>query len=168
MLGQLAANIERHLQEEREQRSALGAQLTTLASSLDGLVNHLHSLSTLIGDLLQHMAESGTAPQARPPVSPAEPSFQPGGEGLSLTITGVQGFQALMEVQKALASVEKVTHASVERFQEGDSRLLVMLSAPTSAREIADALGAAAGQGLTIEESKPELSRLKLKVVPGN
>jgi hypothetical protein len=54
----------------------------------------------------------------------------------------------------------------VERFQEGDSRLLVMLNAAASAGEIADALTAATGQALVIEESKPELSRLKLKIVP--
>jgi hypothetical protein len=134
---------------------------------LDGLVHHLHSLSNLMGDLLQHLAVAATtAEPARAPGS-VEPVFQPGGEGLSVAIAGVQGFQALMEVQKALASHAKVSHASVERFQEGDSRLLVMLSAPATAREIADALSTAMDQPITIEESKPELSRLKLRVVPG-
>jgi hypothetical protein len=167
MLGQLAASIERHMKEEQEQRLAIGAQLTALTSSLDGLVTNLHSLSTMIGDLLQHMAVAATIPQpSRSMVGAAEPAFQPGGEGLSLTITGVQGFQALMEVQKALASHHKVSHASVERFQEGDSRLLVMLNVAATAGEIADALTAATGQALVIEESKPELSRLKLKIVP--
>ncbi|MGE0687631.1 MAG: hypothetical protein AB7P33_12865, partial [Dehalococcoidia bacterium] len=169
-IQELTANIERHLVEEREQNVALGGQLSTLAGSLDRLVNHLQGLSSLMSDLLGRLAEpapAGVAPSAAPePQAPAEAPFQPGGEGVSLTIVAVPGFQALMEIQKALTAVEQVAHASVERFQEGDSRLLVGLTAPITGTDLVTALIRATGQAMAIEESKPELARLRVKVVP--
>lgn len=168
ILSELSAKLERHLAEEREQHLALGGQLTTLAGSLDRLVGHLQGLSTLMTDLLGRLAEPASG-GADGPGGPAasEPVFQPGGEGVSLTITGVPGFQGLMEIQKGLTALDQVSHASVERFQEGDSRLLVSLTAAVTASEIVAALNRATGQAVTVEESKPELARLRVKVVPG-
>ncbi len=171
-LQELTVNIERHLAEEREQNVALGGQLSTLAGSLDRLVNHLQGLSSLMADLLGRLAEPapaiGATPAAPEPQSPAEPPFQPGGEGVSLTIVAVPGFQALMEIQKALTAIEQVGHASVERFQEGDSRLLVGLTSPITATDLVNALIGATGQAMAIEESKPELARLRVKVIPSS
>jgi hypothetical protein len=168
-LEALAANIERHLAEEREQHVALGGQLTTLAGSLDRLVGHLSGLSTLMSDLLGRL---GDVPAAAAPVTEApvavEAAFQPGGEGVSLTIVGVPGFQALMEIQKALTLMAQVGHASVERFQEGDSRLLVGLTAAITASDLIAALIQATGQAMTIEDSTPELARLRVKVIPSS
>ena len=170
-LEKLAANIERHLTEEREQHVALGGQLTTLAGSLDRLVNHLQGLSTLMSDLLGRLAEPASGPAAETPATaplPVEPSFQPGGEGISLIIVAVPGFQALMEIQKALTGIEQINHASVERFQEGDSRLLITLNATITASDLVAALIRGTGQAMAIEESKPELARLRVKVIPGS
>jgi hypothetical protein len=168
-LEALAANIERHLAEEREQHVALGGQLTTLAGSLDRLVGHLSGLSTLMSDLLGRLGDvpAAAAPVAEAPVA-AEAAFQPGGEGVSLTIVGVPGFQALMEIQKALTLMSQVGHASVERFQEGDSRLLVGLTAAITASDLIAALIQATGQAMTIEDSTPELARLRVKVIPSS
>lgn len=170
VLQDLSTKIEKHLTEEREQHVALGGQLSTLAGSLDRLVNHLQGLSTLMSDLLERIAEPAPvltgASQTTPPAS-AEPSFQPGGEGVSLLVTGVPGFQALMDIQKSLTAMHQVAHASVERFQEGDSRLLVGLTASITASDLVAALIRGTGQAMTVEESKPELARLKIKVIPG-
>jgi len=166
-LQDLTSRIDRHLAEEREQHLALGGQLTTLAGSLDRLVSHLQGLSTLMSDLLERLAGSDTGATDTPAVpAPEEPCFQPGGEGLSLTIIGVSGFQALMEIQKALTALDQIAHASVERFQEGDSRLLLALTAPVTASELLSALIRATGQAMTVEDSKPELARLRVRAVP--
>ncbi len=172
-LQELAASLERHIADEREQHVSLAGQLTTLAGSLDRLVNHLQGLSGLMGDLLSRLAEPApvAAPaEPEPPVvtAPSEPPFQPGGEGVSLTVISVPGFQALMEIQKALTVLAQVSHASVERFQEGDSRLLIALTAPMTATEIVTALINATGHAMTVEDSKPELARLRIKVVPSS
>lgn len=160
-LENVAARLDRQLGEEREQRLLLAGQLTGLASSLDGLVNHLQGLSALMGRLLE--GQSGV-PAATSVTS--EPAFAAGGEGLSLVLGSVPGFQALMEIQKALMSLAQVTGVSVERFQEGESRLLVHLSAAITAVTIVDALKEAGGFNIVVEEARPEFSRLRLKIIP--
>jgi hypothetical protein len=159
----LSNRLERQLEEDKEQRHLLGDQLTALATSLDRLVTHLQGLSQLMGDLLERLAEPPAAPGAAPA---AEPPFQPGGEGVSLTLGAVPGFQALMDIQKALTSMPQVSGASVERYQEGDSRILVHLNAPVTASEIAAWLRSATQYATVVEEAKPELSRLRMKIVP--
>jgi hypothetical protein len=164
ILQNLASGMERHLAEEKEQHLVLASQLTNLAGSLDRLVGHLQGLSQLMADLLERLAEPAAI---TPPESTrGEPPFQPGGEGVSLTLTGVPGFQALMEIQKALTSLDQVDHASVERFQEGDSRILVALRAPVTGSALVDSLISLTGQVMAVEEAQPELARLRVKVIP--
>ena len=158
MLGR----IEHQLAEDSQQRAALAGQLGNLAGSLDRLVSHLDGLSGLMTDLLDRLSQP-VAPAA--PGEPAEPMFQPGGEGVALTLVAVPGFQALMDIQKALVAMDEVANASVERFQEGDSRIQVQLRAACTAGELAAALSHATGHALVVEESRPELMRLRLKIV---
>ncbi len=161
----LAQRLEAELGQEREQRAQLAGQLTNMAGSLDRLVNHLHGLSQLMAELLERLA-SPASPLAEPAaVSAPEPAFQAGGEGIALSLTSVPGFQALMDFQKALIAMEQVTSASVERFQEGDSRIQVQLTAPLRADAIASALTTATGHACVVEESRPELMWLRIKVV---
>ena len=162
LIEQLSGRLEQQLAEDKEQRGVLAGQLTTLAGSLDALVNHLQSLSHLMADILERLAEPPPAPEP-----PAEPAFAPGGEGVALTINRVAGFQALMDIQKALMSMDQVAGASVERFQEdGDSRILLQLSAPITASALADDLRRATNHAFAVEESRPELLRLRIKFVP--
>ena len=62
-------------------------------------------------------------------------------------------------------ALDSVAGASVDRFQEGALRILLHLSGPVTASELASALKSATGHVLVIEESRPELLRLRLKVV---
>jgi hypothetical protein len=167
----LARRMEAQMAEEKEQRLLLAGQLTNLATSLDSLVSHLQDLSQLMADVLEHLVTPARehAPAEKTTMHPAakaaEPSFQAGGEGISLILASVPGFQALMDIQKALSSLEQVESASVERFQEGDSRLLLQLRAPVTASQLVAALRDASGLNLVVEEARPELLRLHLKVV---
>lgn len=163
-LQALADRLEHELVEEKEQRAQVAGQLTNLAGSLDRLVNHLHGLSQLMADLLERLAAPPAA-DAAISGAPEEPAFQPGGEGVSLNLASVPGFQALMDIQKALIAMDQVSSASVERFQEGDSRVLLMLRAPVTAAELATTLTYSTGHQLVVEEARPELMRLRLKVV---
>ena len=172
----IAQRLEQQLSEDKDQRGILNDQLTTLASSLDRLGSHLQGLSTLLADLLERLADPaplhlGTTtppaatPEPEPIAPPADPTFPPGGEGVTLSISGVPGFQALMDLQKALIALDSVDGASVERFQEGDSRILLHLKSPLTANQLTDNLRDATGQVIVIEESRPELLRLRLKIV---
>ena len=164
-LEQLAQRLEAELAQEKEQRAQLASQLTNLAGSLDRLVSHLHGLSQLMAELLERLASPASPLAEQAPAAVAEPAFQPGGEGIALSLTSVPGFQALMDFQKALIAMEQVNSASVERFQEGDSRIQLQLSAPLTADAIASALTNTTGHACVVEESRPELMRLRLKVV---
>jgi hypothetical protein len=155
----LSARLERQLEEDKEQRHLLGDQLAALAGSLDRLVSHLQALSQLMGDLLERLAEPRGA------TAVVEAPFQPGGEGISLALAAVPGFQALMDIQKALSSMPQVSGASVERYNEGDSRILLHLGAAVTATEIAAWVRSTTPHAVVVEEAKPELSRLRMKVV---
>jgi len=163
----LAEAIQRQLAAETEQRLLLVGQLTGLATSLDLLVVHLQSLAQLMGDLIGRVAEPASQRPLEVPPEP-EPSFLPGGEGVSLILTAVPGFQSLMDIQKALVALGQVEGVSVERFQEGESRLLLHLSAAVTANHLVEVLHLATNQAVMIEESRPELSRLRLRIVPSS
>jgi hypothetical protein len=94
---------------------------------------------------------------------PAEPQFAAGGEGIQLLISAVPGFQGLMEVQRALTHMPAVEGASVERYLDGEARIVLLLREPLTARRIADGLAEYIGEPLTIEEARPEALRLHLR-----
>jgi hypothetical protein len=160
----LAAQFKQHAAAEAEQRLKLAGQLTNLAAALDRLVAHLEGLTEVIGGL---SARPSVSSEGRHAVIADEegPRFMPGGEGVSLSVAALPGFQALMDLQKALNTHEAVASASVERFQEGDSRLLVHLQSPVSAASFASALRSSSGLDLAVEEARPELMSLRLKVL---
>jgi hypothetical protein len=164
-LQELAQRLEAELAEEKQQRAQLAGQLTNLAGSLDRLVTHLHGLSQLMAELLERLASPASTLAEPAPVSAPEPTFQPGGEGIALSVSSVPGFQALMDFQKALNAMEQVSSASVERFQEGDSRIQLQLNSPLTADAIASTLTNTTGHACVVEETRPELMRLRLKIV---
>ena len=159
-IEEMGRRIEHQLDDDRDQRRLLGDQVGALAGSLERLVTHLQGLSQLMGDLLERLAEPSI------PAVAAEAAFQPGGEGLTVVLTGVPGFQGLMEIQKALAAMEQVAGASVERYQEGDSRMLLHLGQALTASQLTAWIRSSTQYAATVEESKPELSRLRLKITP--
>ena len=164
----LNQQMEQRLAEERQQRAMLAEQISNLAGSLNRLVTHLEGISLLMSDLVGRLAiprEPAAQPELPAAAEPGEPLFRPGGEGVSLAIGSVPGFQVLMDIQKALMALEQVATASVERFQEGDSRIQLHLRAPISGAQVAKALGSATSHSFAIEESHPELMRLRLKIV---
>ena len=161
----LSQQMEQRLAEERQQRSALADQITNLGGSLDRLVSHLEGITLLMSELVERMAAPREPEPPATPPEPTEPLFRPGGEGVSLAIGAVPGFQVLMDIQKALMAFEQVSSASVERFQEGDSRIQIHLRAAVTGTQLASALGNATGHSFAVEESRPELMRLRLKIV---
>jgi hypothetical protein len=112
-------------------------------------------------------AESAKAPPVEAPSEkkeePAEPQFAAGGEGIQLLISAVPGFQGLMEVQRALTHMPAVEGASVERYLDGEARIVLLLREPLTARRIADGLAEYIGEPLLIEEARPEALRLHLR-----
>ena len=164
-LDALNLKVERQAAEDRDQRRLLGDQLANLAGALDRLVTHLEGLSTLMAEMLERLSAPSGKPTA---ASMAEPAFVPGSEGVTVALAGVPGFQSLMDIQKALTTLSGVTSASVERYQEGDSRILVALRAPVTSSELVSAIRDGTGLAASVEEARPETNRLKLKISPAS
>jgi hypothetical protein len=162
----LGQQMEQRLAEERQQRNLVAEQITNLAGSLDRLVTHLEGISLLMSELVERLAAPREPePEPSTPAETGEPLFRPGGEGVALAIGAVPGFQVLMDIQKALMAFEQVSSASVERFQEGDSRIQLHLREAVTGSQLAAALGNATGHSFAVEETRPELMRLRLKIV---
>jgi hypothetical protein len=166
VLESLTEAFKNQLAEQQEQRALLVNQLGGLAGALDRLVTHLQGMSELMADLLSRVAvQQDQALSPEPEPQPAEPAFLPGGEGLTLLLGNVPGFQALMDFQKALMALDEVEGASVERFQDGDSRLLLQLRSGLTGGDLAAALSRSTGHNIVVEEARPEIMHLRLKVV---
>jgi uncharacterized phage infection (PIP) family protein YhgE len=165
-LRALVQRFESQLSQEREQSSVSANQLTALVSSIDRLVERLDNVSQRLAELTERLADGVAAPGSSPAAAASqEPPFQPGGEGITLAVSCVPGFQALMDIHKALQAMDQVASASVERFQEGDSRILVQLRSPVTASEVASCLLGATGHALAVEEARPEVMQLRMKVI---
>jgi hypothetical protein len=165
-LRELVQRFESQLSQEREQSTVSANQLTVLVSSIDRLVERLDDVCQRLAELTERLA-AGVETPVSPlrAVAPPEPSFHPGGEGVTLAVACVPGFQALMDIHKALQAMDQVASASVERFQEGESRILVQLRSPVGASEVASCLHGATGHALAVEEARPEVMQLRLKVI---
>ncbi len=104
-----------------------------------------------------------TATPTAPPEEAAEPAFAPGGEGLTVVISSVPGFQGLMEAQRALMRLPAIEGASVERYFDGEARIVLTLREPITASLIVETLSQSAEQPVQIEESRPDALRLRVR-----
>ena len=148
------------IEEQRlsDQVAELGLLSQRLERRLDGIARLLeHAVGRLAPAEREAIREAAPTPQEI-----EEPCFT-AGSGVGLVISDVPGFQGLMEVQRGLSRLPAVESASVKRYQNGEASVEVMLREPATASEIVDAIGAATGASLLIEEARPEASRLRLR-----
>ena len=159
--------------EEGHRLSEQVRALTEAVQRLERRLDELPKLAVPSGPTQAPPAEAppeaglAKAPPVEAPLEkkeePAEPQFAAGGEGIQLLISAVPGFQGLMEVQRALTHMPAVEGASVERYLDGEARIILLLREPLTARRIADGLAEYIGEPLTIEEARPEALRLHLR-----
>jgi hypothetical protein len=152
---------ERALDRMEQDRRFLTEQVASLARGLERLEHRLDDLS-------RSVAESRRVPitvaiEEEAPQEEAEPAFAPGGEGLTLVISAVPGFQGLMEVQRALTRISAIEGASVERYFDGEARIVLTLREPITASRLLEALTEGTGQQLQLEESRPEAMRMRVR-----
>lgn len=142
--------------------SRFGDILTRLIDHSEHLTSRIDELSAKVDGLAQ-APRTGPALTAKPQLPEMEPSFAPGGEGVDVAIAGVPGFQGLMEVQRALVRLQQVQSAAVRRYQDDEAAIQLILSQPMTASAIAEAITAATGTQLTVDDSRPESLRLRLR-----
>ncbi len=145
--------------------SRFGDILTRLIDHSEHLSVRIDELSAKIDDLSQTRAPATPVVNggAKPQLPEMEPSFAPGGEGVDVSIAGVPGFQGLMEVQRALVRLAQVQSAAVRRYQDDEAAIQLILSQPMTANAIAEAITAATGTQVIVDDSRPESLRLRLR-----
>ena len=143
-----------HLGSEAARMSEGAAQLSTVAFRLQ------ESLSS-VSDVLERGQEIEQA-HARD-ATPEEPRFAANGGPVDVVLTGVPGFQGLMDAQRALAAMASAEAASVVGYRNGEATLEVLLRDPVTAQEIVDALGAQTGHTLVVEDAQPAELKLRLR-----
>jgi len=144
-------------------RRFLTEQVTSLTRAVERLERRLEGLPA---SLAQATAPGQAPPptmEAAPAIEESEPAFMPSSEGLTLVISSVPGFQGLMEAQRALTRMPAIEGASVERYFDGEARVVLTLSQPVTASRLVETLSQATGQQAEVEESRPEANRLRVR-----
>jgi hypothetical protein len=144
-----------HLGSEAARMSEGATQLSEIAyrlqENLSSVSNVLERSHEIVGAGQQHVAPS------------SEPRFAANGSPVDVVLAGVPGFQGLMDVQRALASMASAEAASVVGYRNGEATLEVLLRDPVTAQEIVDALRVQTGHTLLVEEALPEDLKLRLR-----
>ncbi len=144
-------------------RRLLTEQLSTLSRTVERLERRLDEVPTRQTGTGMGGETPETAIPTALPEEAAEPAFAPGGEGLTVVISSVPGFQGLMEAQRALMRLPAIEGASVERYFDGEARIVLTLREPITASLIVETLSESAGQPVQIEESRPDALRLRVR-----
>ncbi len=153
---------DRALDRIDQDRRMLAEQVAALSAAFDRLQRRIDDLSHYVlasrsPSPIQVEEEEEKAPEE------SEPAFMPGDQGLVLVISSVPGFQGLMEVQRALSRIPAIEGASVERYFDGEARIVLMLREPITAEHLLETLSQATGQQLQLEESRPEAMRMRVR-----
>ena len=154
---------DRALDRMEQDRRDLTEQVATLARALERLDHRLDDLSRAMLESRRVPITVAIEEETPPPPEETEPAFAPGGEGLTLVISAVPGFQGLMEVQRALTRISAIEGASVERYFDGEARIVLTLREPITAGRLLETLTQATGQQLQLEESRPESMRMRVR-----
>ena len=153
---------EHALDRIEQDRRFLTEQVAALARAIEHLEHRLDDLSRALLESRRAPVTVAIEEEEAPPEE-TEPAFAPNGEGLTLVISAVPGFQGLMEVQRALARIPAIEGASVERYFDGEARIVLTLREPITAGRLLEALKEATGQQLQLEESRPESMRIRVR-----
>lgn len=146
-----------------EERRFLNEQVGSLSRANDRLERRLEELVASLAELRSEVQPPVRAVEAAPPMEEREPEFMPGEAPLTLIISSVPGFQGLMEAQRALMRLPSIEGASVERYFDGEARIVLTLKEPVSAGQLVETLSQATGQQAEVEESRPEALRLRVR-----
>ncbi len=162
-LGEVLHRFEDALDHLGIEAKRLSNESSALALMADKLQMRLEQLQRALNGDYHESSRERAAPDA--PALPEEPQFRPSDQGVNVILSDVPGFQGLMDVQRAIEGLPDIEKASVLNFRNEEASLQLVLRRPVAARQIVEPLAQALGEELTIEESRPEAQRLRLRFV---
>jgi len=157
-----AHQVPPQLIETLERFSAVLTRLVEFTEQVGSRINELTEAMNVLAEMQAHQ-QPQPQPAAKPQLPEMEPSFAPGGEGIDVTIAAVPGFQGLMELQRALVRLPQVQSAAVRRYQDDEAAIQLVLAQPMSASAIAEGLTGSTGRSIFVDESRPDVLRLRLR-----
>ena len=110
----------------------------------------------------EQTATDGPAPTADGAHSPGGPTAK--SNTLSIVLADVPNFQALLEVERALAALPMAERADLIRCQDGDAWIDLLLQAPAAPEDIV-AASSSAGHELIIQEARTDAMELRMRYV---
>lgn len=166
-LAGLNATLQSMFQQIEDALNRLGGEAQRLSDSASDVALVAGRLEERMGEIARSLGRGEPGPEVVfEPIS-TEPIFPPGDQPLQIVLANVPGFQGLMEVQRALASLPEAKGAAVVGYKNDEASLEVVLHAPVTAREIVERMSDSLGAPLLIEEARPEALRLRLRFVDG-
>jgi hypothetical protein len=128
------------------------AGLAQLGERIDALVAAQEALALRLDELADRLAAL-EARAERPSERPLAPSTS---HTVEIVVTGVPGFQGLMDLQRALAGMQGVRAAPVRGFHGDEATLELTSDAPLAAEALAAAVRAACARPVDVIETSPE------------
>lgn len=153
LLADAEARAERGHEAEAEQ-AQLGERIDALAAAQEALAVRLDELA----DRLAALEARGERPSERPPGTAVSRTVE-------VVVTGVPGFQGLMDLQRAIAEMEGVRAAPVRGFQGDEATLDLTAQSPPSAEALAASLRAVFARPVDVIDA-PQGGPIRLRIAP--
>ncbi|HWQ28872.1 MAG TPA: hypothetical protein VNN12_07600 [Dehalococcoidia bacterium] len=137
------------------------AGLARLGERIDALAAAQEALAVRLDELADRLAAL-EARGERPPGGPPAPAVS---RTVEVVVTGVPGFQGLMDLQRAMAEMEGVRAAPVRGFQGDEATLDLTAETPPSAEALAAVLRAVFARPVDVIDAPPE-GPVRLRIAP--
>ena len=89
-------------------------------------------------------------------------AFEPGLGSLLIAVGPVSGFQGLMRVQAAIASVDAVDDVAIEGYARSEATVRTLLGGTLEPERVAEALSRELGQPASVRETSAAERRLRI------
>lgn len=137
------------------------AELSKLEERIDALAAAQEALALRLDELADRVAalegQSGQRPEL--------PRTRPASRTVEVVVTGVPGFQGLMDLQRALANLAGVRAAPVRGFQGDEATLDLTTDAPPAPEQLAAAVHAAFARPVDVVDASAGTVRLRIAPV---
>lgn len=140
--------------------AAASADVSRLAERVDAVAAAQEALAVRLDELADRLADLERRTRSDDSAAPA-----PDLRTVEVVVTGVPGFQGLMDLQRALAGLEGVRAAPVRSFQADEAALDLTAETPPSPEALAAALRETFARPVDVVDA-PAQGPVRLRIAP--